>query len=166
MRNLKVLALLSLGLMIAPYAHAQRFGVEIGVAPAPVYVGPPPVCPYGYYDFYPYSCVPYGYYGPSYFSSGVFIGVGPWGHGYHGRPGYYAGRGYYNGRGYDRGPVVRERAYAGRGPAVSGHQEFRAGRSYAGGGGNVRGGRGQSFTGGGGGARGASRGDGDRKSVV
>lgn len=93
MRTLKLLALLSLGLMFAPYAHAQRVGVEIGVGPG--YVGPPPVCTYGYYDYYPYACAPYGYYGPSWFSGGVFIGAGPWFHGYHGRPGFYAGRGNY-----------------------------------------------------------------------
>jgi len=40
-------------------------------------------CPYGYYDFAPYSCAPYGYYGPEWFSGGVFIGAGPWFHGPH-----------------------------------------------------------------------------------
>jgi hypothetical protein len=55
----------------APSAEAQ-VGVEIGVAPD---------CPYGYYDTPPYACAPYGYYGPEWFSGGVFIGVGPWFHG-------------------------------------------------------------------------------------
>ena len=54
-----------------PTTQAQ-VGVEIGVAP---------VCPYGYYDVPPYNCAPYGYYGPEWFSSGVFIGAGPWFHG-------------------------------------------------------------------------------------
>jgi hypothetical protein len=40
-----------------------------------------PACPYGYYDFYPYACAPYGYYGPEWFVDGVFIGVGRWFHG-------------------------------------------------------------------------------------
>ncbi len=93
MRNLRLLTLLGLCLLVAPYAHAQRIGVEVGVAPA--YVGPAPVCPYGYYDYYPYACAPYGYYGPSWFSGGVFIGAGPWFHGYHAAPGFYAGRGNY-----------------------------------------------------------------------
>ena len=47
-----------------------------------------PDCPYGYYDVDPYSCAPYGYYGPEWFKKGVFIGAGPWFHGpanFHGR---------------------------------------------------------------------------------
>ncbi len=56
-----------------PAAHAQvSFGVRIG---------PPPVCPYGYFDYAPYDCAPYGYYGPEWFNGGVFIGAGPWFHG-------------------------------------------------------------------------------------
>jgi hypothetical protein len=53
-----------------------------------VEVGPPPDCPYGYYDVAPYNCAPAGYYGPEWFVNGVFIGVGPWFHGpeeFHGR---------------------------------------------------------------------------------
>ena len=46
--------------------------VEVGVAPS---------CPYGYYDYAPYNCVPDGYYGPEWFNGGVFVGVGPWFHG-------------------------------------------------------------------------------------
>jgi hypothetical protein len=55
----------------APRAHAQ-ISVSVGSAP---------VCPYGYYDYAPYACAPYGYYGSEWFSSGVFIGAGPWFHG-------------------------------------------------------------------------------------
>jgi hypothetical protein len=55
----------------APAAKAQVV-VDIGVAPA---------CPYGYYDYTPYTCAPYGYYGPEWFNGGVFIGAGPWFHG-------------------------------------------------------------------------------------
>jgi len=55
----------------APQAQAQ-VGVEIGVAPD---------CPYGYYDVAPYACAPAGYYGPEWFTGGVFIGAGPWFHG-------------------------------------------------------------------------------------
>lgn len=51
-----------------PTARSQ-VAVEVGVAP---------VCPYGYYDYTPYSCAPYGYYGPEWFNGGVFIGAGPW----------------------------------------------------------------------------------------
>lgn len=40
-----------------------------------------PSCPYGYYDFKPYDCAPYGYYGPDWFKGQTFIGAGPWFHG-------------------------------------------------------------------------------------
>jgi hypothetical protein len=55
----------------APRAQAQ-VSVSVGVAP---------VCPYGYYDYPPYACAPYGYYGPEWFTGGVFVGAGPWYHG-------------------------------------------------------------------------------------
>jgi hypothetical protein len=57
--------------MAAPKAQAQ-VSVEIGT---------PPECPYGYYDAAPYNCAPYGYYGPEWYSGGIFIGAGPWFHG-------------------------------------------------------------------------------------
>ncbi len=44
-------------------------------------IGVAPDCPYGYYDVAPYSCAPYGYYGPEWFTGGVFIGAGQWFHG-------------------------------------------------------------------------------------
>jgi hypothetical protein len=52
----------------SPNTQAQ---VEVGIGVAPV-------CPYGYYDVAPYDCAPYGYYGPEWFTGGVFIGAGPW----------------------------------------------------------------------------------------
>jgi hypothetical protein len=58
-------------MVAAPKAVAQ-ITVEVGVAPD---------CPYGYYDAAPYDCAPYGYYGPEWFTGGVFIGTGPWFHG-------------------------------------------------------------------------------------
>jgi hypothetical protein len=57
-----------------------------------VNIGPEPVCPYGYFDYAPYSCAPYGYYGPDWFLNGVFIGVGPWFHGPHGFVGHVDNR--------------------------------------------------------------------------
>ncbi len=54
-----------------PKAEAQ-LSINIGVAPS---------CPYGYYDYSPYGCAPYGYYGPEWFHGSRFIGVGPWFHG-------------------------------------------------------------------------------------
>src|SRR6202161_1282139 len=59
-------------LAIAPLRANAQVTVKVGVAPD---------CPYGYYDYAPYACVPDGYYGPEWFTGGVFIGVGPWFHG-------------------------------------------------------------------------------------
>lgn len=84
-------------------ANAQvSIGIDIG--------GPPPVCPYGYYDYAPYSCAPVGFYGPGYFYNGVFLGVGPWyqwgyrhGWGRHRFIGPRGGRYFGDGRGHYRG---------------------------------------------------------------
>jgi hypothetical protein len=57
---------------------APKIGAQVSVG---VNIGPAPDCPYGYYDTTPYGCAPYGYYGPEWFSSGVFVGAGPWFHG-------------------------------------------------------------------------------------
>jgi hypothetical protein len=114
MRGLKALlgsAALLAGVALGPAAHAQiSFGINIG--------GPPPVCAYGYYEYSPYACAPYGFYGPGYFFNGIFLGVGPWAgwgyaHGwgshrfiadgggrYHGRGGYAANHGHFA-HGYD-----------------------------------------------------------------
>src|SRR6202789_1414882 len=58
------------------------------VAPSQVVVGigVAPECPYGYFDYAPYDCAPYGYYGPDWFNGGFFIGAGPW---FHGPRGFY-----------------------------------------------------------------------------
>jgi len=63
-------------------------------APAQVAIsiGAPPICPYGYFDYAPYECAPYGYYGPDWFLGGVFIGAGPWFHGPHGFYGHVDNR--------------------------------------------------------------------------
>ncbi len=73
-----VAALALAGMLIsgAPVSPAQ-VSINIGVAP---------VCPYGYFDYAPYNCAPYGYYGPDWFAGGVFIGAGPW---FHGPRGFY-----------------------------------------------------------------------------
>ena len=101
MKYLRYLALVSM-LMLLPLAYAQaevHFGIGVAVGPGyrPRYVVGPPVCAYGYYDYYPYACAPYGYYGPSYFVNGVFIGAGPW---YHQRA-YFYGHRFYD-RDWDR----------------------------------------------------------------
>jgi hypothetical protein len=48
---------------------ASQINISIGVAP---------VCPYGYFSYAPYQCAPFGYYGPQWFTGGVFLGAGPW----------------------------------------------------------------------------------------
>ena len=143
MKYLRYLALV--GLLMLPLAHSQaevRFGVGIGFGPG--YVVGPPVCPYGYYSYYPYACAPYGYYGPSWFVNGIFIGAGPWYHGW-GHP--YWGRGYWGrgwyGRDHDRfygrefeGRHFEGHGFAGRGFEGRGHDRgFHGGESFHGRGG-------------------------------
>ena len=102
MKYLKYVALLGILLFAAGNAHAQ-VAVRVGVGPGYAGLGPAPVCAYGYYDYYPYACAPYGYYGPSYFIGGVFIGAGPWFHGYYGR-GFYGSNLLVNSDLYRAGP--------------------------------------------------------------
>src|ERR1700679_1235834 len=59
-------------LSVKPVDSQISVGVNIGAAP---------ICPYGYFDYAPYDCAPYGYYGPDWFVGGVFFGAGPWFHG-------------------------------------------------------------------------------------
>jgi hypothetical protein len=118
--------LLAAPLAMTPRAEAQVYG-GVGVGDPGYYgqdygydygaYGAAPVCQWGYYNYYPYSCAPYGFYGPSWFIGGLFIGAGPWyhgywGHGYWGRGGYWHsgygrgyGHGYGRGYGYGRGGV-------------------------------------------------------------
>jgi hypothetical protein len=111
MRSLKYVALLAVLMVPLAYSQAQvRVGVGVGVGVGPGYVAEAPVCAYGYYGYAPYACAPVGYYGPSWFAGGVFIGAGPWYHGYGARAGWGYGRGYYGhagyvGRGFERGRV-------------------------------------------------------------
>ena len=70
--QLLVLAAITAGLLALPVPGTAQVSINIGAEP---------VCPYGYYDFAPYDCAPYGYYGPEWFTGGVFIGAGPWFHG-------------------------------------------------------------------------------------
>jgi len=83
MRGIKfmVLAAAVTGMFFAATASntQAQISVNVGIAPD---------CPYGYYDYAPYNCVPDGYYGSEWFNGGVFVGVGPWFHGssdFHGR---------------------------------------------------------------------------------
>lgn len=92
MKKLKI-ELLSIALfaaaIFAPSAKAQ-IGVGVGVEMYPV----APACAYGYYDYAPYACSPYGYYGADWFAGGMFIGAGPW-YGGHYNAHYIGGPGYH-----------------------------------------------------------------------
>jgi hypothetical protein len=96
MANWKMLTLsaISAALLVGTTAAPAQIGISIGAAP---------ICPYGYYDYAPYDCSPYGYYGPDWFNGGIFIGAGPWFHGPHGFYGHVNNR-YDPHNGY-RGPV-------------------------------------------------------------
>jgi hypothetical protein len=123
MRYLKYLTLLAVLAVPTVYSHAQ---VAVGVQIGPSYgiYNPPPVCAYGYYPYYPYTCAPYGYWGPDWFVSGVFIGAGPWYDFYYSHPGYW--RGYY-GRFYGRSVGFRGDRDFFRGRDFRGDREFRDG---------------------------------------
>jgi hypothetical protein len=85
MSRWKIFAFSALVVALVGGSHAvpAQVAVDIGVAP---------ICPYGYFDYAPYSCAPYGYYGPDWFVGGVFIGAGPWFHGPHGFYGHVDNR--------------------------------------------------------------------------
>ncbi|ADV83273.1 hypothetical protein [Terriglobus saanensis] len=73
-------------------AVALVSSAPVSTAQVSINIGVPPGCPYGYFDYAPYSCAPYGYYGPDWFTGGVFIGAGPWFHGPHGFYGHVDNR--------------------------------------------------------------------------
>jgi hypothetical protein len=183
MRYWKYLALLTVLMVPLAYSQAQ-VGFRVGVAVGPGYVAGPPVCAYGYYDYYPYTCAPYGYYGPNWFANGIFIGAGPWYHSYWGRGWDRDGRGFARGgwgygregyrsgygRGYARGSYGNGYAHGGYGRGSYGNGYARggvhAGNSFHGGGGYHGGGEshgGGGFHGGGGGFHGGGGHGGGRR---
>ena len=87
MFRLKLLAVAALALPLMSGPAAAPAQISVGVN-----LGPAPVCPYGYFDYAPYDCAPYGYYGPDWFVGGVFLGAGPWFHGPHGFYGHVDNR--------------------------------------------------------------------------
>src|SRR5271167_265735 len=140
MRYMKYLALVAVLMVPLAYSQAQ---VAVGI-------GVEPVCSYGYYNYYPYACAPYGFYGPSWFSGGIFIGAGPWFHvyrgGFYGHPGFgrpgfggrpgWGGRPGFGGREVGRGPVGRgpEGNFHGGGAVRGGGGSFHGGAVHGGGG--------------------------------
>ena len=73
-------------LALTAVAVATLGATSVAPSQISVGIGVAPMCPYGYFDYSPYDCAPYGYYGPDWFLNGLFIGAGPW---YHGRAGWY-----------------------------------------------------------------------------
>ncbi len=70
----KFVPLIAVAIALLAFAPtAARAQVSFGIN-----IGAQPVCPYGYFDYAPYSCAPYGYYGPQWFNRGAFVGAGPW----------------------------------------------------------------------------------------
>jgi hypothetical protein len=120
MKYLRYVALLALLALPLAYSQAEvRVGVGIGVGG---YVAGPPVCAYGYYPDYPYTCAPYGYYGPTWFVNGIFIGAGPWyhgwGHPYWGRPYGRGFEGRFEGHEFEGHGFEGRRGFEGRGPSA------------------------------------------------
>src|SRR6201981_303513 len=104
MRYLKYAALVGILALSMSAVASEQVRVGIGVGTVGVAIGSPPVCAYGYYPYAPYACAPYGYWGPDYFVNGVFIGAGPWFHGFYGHPylrRWFYGHGYYGRGGWD-----------------------------------------------------------------
>ena len=147
MRYLKILVFVGALMLTASHANAQRVAIGVGIG-GPGYVGVAPVCDYGYYNYYPYACAPYGYYGPEWFNGGIFIGAGPWFRGFGFRGGFRGGVGF-------RGGFAGRPGFNGGRPGFAGRPGVGSGfRGNAGGfrgstGGSFRGGSGGSFHGGG-----------------
>lgn len=122
MVRFKIFALAAVVMLLvgfsAPKATAQiSIGVNIG--------GGPPVCPYGYFDYAPYNCAPYGYYGPEWFTGGVFIGAGPWFHGPRGFHGHV--NNHYDPRHGYRGALPARGGHPDHAHPVGHAQNFRGG---------------------------------------
>jgi hypothetical protein len=151
MRIFKVLALSSLA--AALFSSAALSPAQIGVS-----IGVAPVCPYGYFDYAPYDCAPYGYYGPDWFANGLFIGAGPWFHGPHGFYGHVDNR--YDPRNGYHGPLPEHGAQ----PFQHFHgNEARDGQGHIGQAGHAAGGERSAGFGGGGRAGGGGHGGGGHR---
>ena len=79
-------------LALTAVAVATLGATSVSPAQVEVGIGIAPVCPYGYFDYAPYDCAPYGYYGPDWFVGGIFLGAGPWFHGPRGFHGHVDNR--------------------------------------------------------------------------
>lgn len=90
-KNLRIFAVATVFGVLVLAGISQPASAQVNIN---VNIGPAPVCPYGYFNYAPYNCAPFGYYGPDWFHSGMFIGAGPW---FAGPVGF---RGYFD-RGFD-----------------------------------------------------------------
>ena len=147
MRIPKFLGLLTLAAGFL-FANSAKTPAQIAVG-----IGVAPVCPYGYFDYAPYDCAPYGYYGPDWFNGGLFLGAGPWFHGPRGFYGHVDNR--FDPRNGYHGPLP------GRGESAFNHfhaNEARDGQGHIGNAGHDAGGeRAGGFQRGGGGHDGGGR---------
>ena len=85
MNYVKTLVLTAFAVALLSMASPAKAQIVVGIGVAPI-------CPYGYFDYAPYDCAPYGYYGPDWFVGGIFIGAGPWFHGHAGFHGHVDNR--------------------------------------------------------------------------
>jgi hypothetical protein len=83
MKSFRLLTVPLLALACFGFSASSEAQVSVNVQ-----IGAAPVCPYGYFNYAPYQCAPFGYYGPQWFVGGVFLGAGPWFHGPVGFQGY------------------------------------------------------------------------------
>ena len=56
---------------ISTLAIVLAGSTSAALAQVSINIGAAPVCPYGYFDYAPYNCSPYGYYGPDWFVGGL-----------------------------------------------------------------------------------------------
>lgn len=121
-RTFALAAVAGIGLTAFASQSQAQIAINIGV---------PPVCPYGYFDYAPYACAPWGYYGPEWFINGAFIGAGPWFHGPAGFHGYVNNR-YAPEHGF-HGALPQHGARAAQRPGAVAHfkgNEMRDGRGH------------------------------------
>jgi hypothetical protein len=120
------------------FAASMLSGFSGAPAQVSVNIGVAPVCPYGYFDYAPYNCAPYGFYGPDWFVGGLFIGAGPWFHGPRGFYGHvdnrYDPRHGYHGPMPERGETAFNHFHAAPGFSGGGHPGGGGGHPSGGGG--------------------------------
>ena len=103
MRYFRLFAVSAIAVLLLTAGSVAPSQVSVGIG-----IGAAPVCPYGYFDYAPYDCAPYGYYGPDWFVGGLFLGAGPWFHGPHGFYGHVDNR--YDPRHGYHGPMPERNA--------------------------------------------------------